>query len=248
LIANIVDYSEDMNVDESRYKKITWDPLNDKVTAVSMWGEFEKKAVGKVEINTKGNQRLKVGWTGTKDGQPEYQQPIGTGILLGAWGREGFNLDALGFLFMKGKEAHFDIEDVKLKVGNEEKTLAQLKQQKAGIQPMAVDTQEFHNQGTTVLKEKWGVKRSEKKRTKVAIEKTSAWGKSVNVGVSGGFPLFSASVDVGMEWSGSNTVSTEDEQEGTVSPAQKSIYPLNPPPLTHSLTLARFTSLERILL
>lgn len=97
--------------DERRHKVLEWDPATDRIVSASTWGNFGRKSLGRVELITASGGRLSVG----KDvsNQNEYKHDVGAGVLLGAFGRQGWQIDQLGFNFLRGKKANMKISDVK---------------------------------------------------------------------------------------------------------------------------------------
>ncbi|OCK84546.1 hypothetical protein K432DRAFT_422506 [Lepidopterella palustris CBS 459.81] len=81
------------------------------VTSLTLWGDGVGSRAGRVLIQT-NKQQFNAG----KDtsSQTGYPADVGGGIITGAFGRAGQDLDALGFLFLRAKITKISITDVVL--------------------------------------------------------------------------------------------------------------------------------------
>ncbi|KAG9235422.1 hypothetical protein BJ875DRAFT_495019 [Amylocarpus encephaloides] len=93
-------------------ERIAWG-IKDKVTALKMWKNKDKKGLGKIEIEISNGKKLVCGnQKETSHDGPELIDPAG-GTILGAKGAAGAWLENLGFLFLRSTIDEADIIDVK---------------------------------------------------------------------------------------------------------------------------------------
>lgn len=72
------------------------------------------------------------------------------------------------------------------------------------------------------MEQEWEKKVMENWETEITVSNTEAWGVSASIGVSGGFPLFQASAEVGWEYSTSKSEEIKKKQGGQVSTLKSS--------------------------
>jgi len=105
-------------------KRIMWDPISTRVEKLELWGDGKGKRLGRIKIRLSNNEEFDAG----KDtlGQTTYNMVVGAGIMLGAYGGSGTDVDMLGILFLGSKVESLKITDLKLdadsKTLNEQKT------------------------------------------------------------------------------------------------------------------------------
>lgn len=95
----------------TKHARIDWDPATDGVEQLKTWGNGIGTLLGRVYLRTKAGAEFDVGKEDTS-GQDVFESKTASGILLGAFGRSGWLIDGVGFLFMKSKIDKMTIEDV----------------------------------------------------------------------------------------------------------------------------------------
>ncbi|KAF2268127.1 hypothetical protein CC78DRAFT_530503 [Lojkania enalia] len=86
-------------------QKLTWDPAQETVTQVKMWGNGKASGLGKILMKTSGGGSLEVGRS-PSDSQTTFEPDLYTGILLGALvyvNDEDKDVGRLGLLFLRSK-------------------------------------------------------------------------------------------------------------------------------------------------
>lgn len=104
------DLSEVLGNADGNSHRIEWDAAKERVEKVTLWGDGKGTSVGRIKIRTTA-QDMDVG-KGT-DGQTAYDQPVGSGVLLGVYGFTSWKVDMLQFLFLGSKVKSMEVSDVK---------------------------------------------------------------------------------------------------------------------------------------
>jgi hypothetical protein len=102
--------------DGEKNARIEWESTKTHVEKITLWGNGIGTRTGRIYVRLSDGKELDVG----KDtrGQTPYEQKVDSaqtgGILLGAFGRRGFDVNALGFIFLGSKVKKIKIEDITL--------------------------------------------------------------------------------------------------------------------------------------
>ncbi|GAA3613859.1 hypothetical protein GCM10022223_32580 [Kineosporia mesophila] len=80
------------------YTEITFAP-NERVTALTLWGNGDGKYTGRIQLKTNLGQTLD--WGKNTNGQTAYSAPVNSGILVGVAGRQSTNtINMLSLVFL----------------------------------------------------------------------------------------------------------------------------------------------------
>ncbi|ORY13677.1 hypothetical protein BCR34DRAFT_613167 [Clohesyomyces aquaticus] len=140
--------------DGDKHGAISWHPADDKIVQATTWGDGRGRRVGRVVIKTAGGKVLDVGKD--TDGQAQYDHVVGNaGIMMGAFGHAGYDIDLLGFNFLRGEIKKITVGDVKFDQSAED-----LNSQKKGLKPQSLDYQHVTNGLTTTITKELSGERS----------------------------------------------------------------------------------------
>ena len=93
-----------------RSARLNWDPATDTISQLKLWGNGRGEYLGRIYMRLKSGGELNAGKeTGS---QTVYEKPADAGIMLGAFGSQGDNIDSLGVLFLKSKVVSGSITDM----------------------------------------------------------------------------------------------------------------------------------------
>lgn len=96
-----------------KHDRMDWDPSTDGISQAKSWGNGRAQALGRVYLRLKSGKELDVGRD--TSGQDSFEHNVFSGIMLGAVGRSGDNIDQLGWLFLKSKIDAITVSDVEFK-------------------------------------------------------------------------------------------------------------------------------------
>lgn len=126
--------------------KIQWDPAQEIVKQLRLWGNGNGKYLGRISLTTtllgkedEVKQSLDVGKN--TNGQDTFEPKVASGVILGAFGSFGEKIDNLGFLFLKSKVKSMGLEDVDFP----DDTAEELNNQMSGLETQVVHTGEHFN-------------------------------------------------------------------------------------------------------
>ena len=93
-------------------KKVLEWKASDRITKISLWGNGRGQRLGKILLRFADGREIEHG----KDvsGQKEWSREPGAGIMLGAYGKAGWDIDNLGFLMLGGQIQKVEVTDVVL--------------------------------------------------------------------------------------------------------------------------------------
>ncbi|KAF2463206.1 uncharacterized protein BDR25DRAFT_397308 [Lindgomyces ingoldianus] len=198
-------------IDGDRHGIISWDPANDKIIQATTWGDGKAHALGRLYLKTQTGKELNVG----KDtgGQASFDHDVGSGIMMTAFGRQGYDIDQLGFNFLRGEIKKITIGDVKFEENPDD-----LNAEKKGLQPVSLDYQHLNNinGGDKIYKEVTH-KRTEKTSKTWTQSTMHTFGIKYSVEISGEVMDIGvkASYELSYQFQRTDTISTtvEDTKE-----------------------------------
>ncbi|KAJ4296492.1 hypothetical protein N0V90_006537 [Kalmusia sp. IMI 367209] len=93
------------------HQALDWDPFTVSVSRVVLWSDKDAKQLGglRIELSNGDNLEMKV----DKISQSVFSPDVGSGILLGGWGRADDHVTAWGWMFLEDKVATIQIGDFK---------------------------------------------------------------------------------------------------------------------------------------
>ncbi|KAF1970845.1 hypothetical protein BU23DRAFT_472961 [Bimuria novae-zelandiae CBS 107.79] len=97
--------------DVKEHQRLDWDPSKDGISQMKSWGNGKGQYLGRVYLRLKSGGELNVGKD--TDGQDVFETNVGSGIMLGAWGKSGDVIDSMGVRFLRSKISKVTIENVK---------------------------------------------------------------------------------------------------------------------------------------
>lgn len=106
------DHSHLIGAREGDYHQaIDWDPFTVSVTRVVLWSDRDARQLGgiRIELSNGDTLEMKVDKISGKAFSPD----VGSGILLGGWGRADDHITAWGWLFLESKVDKIQIGDFK---------------------------------------------------------------------------------------------------------------------------------------
>lgn len=196
---------------------LTWDTTTDTVESITMWpnGRSDVRRVAAIEIKISNRDPWRIGTV--PPNTQGYDSPVvkGAGIIMGAYGRQGGSIDALGFLMMDSAIKNRDVKDFapngdSLNANNEA-----LKNQK----PEAIDS--FAQENWTGEKMTYQVDRRIEKTRSWSTTRTSSktFGGSVGASIDFGLPAIGlgGSVSTEFHWETTNTYENTEAGSDTVS-------------------------------
>ncbi|KAL5444458.1 hypothetical protein PMIN07_010358, partial [Paraphaeosphaeria minitans] len=192
---------------------LSWDTTVDTVESITMWpnGHSDVRRVAAIEIKISNRDPWRIGTVPRKT--QGYDSPVvkGAGIIMGAYGRHGGSIDALGFLMLDSAIKNRNVNDFALNEDSVNGNNEALKNQK----PEAIDS--FSQENWTGENMTYQVDRRIEKTRSWSTTRTSSktFGGSVGTKIDFGLPAIGlgGSVTTEFHW---ETVSTwENTEEGS---------------------------------
>lgn len=196
---------------DQKTQRVDWDPSNDNISQLKMWGNGRGQYNGRIQLRTKTGIELDVGKDTT--GQDTYEIKVNSGIMLGAFGKSGDNIDIIGFLFLKSTIDKISIEDVA-----PQDTPEELNARKEGLKTVTLDYADHTNDHPEANETFTFAKSVDQKRSKKwSTTATKTYGVSEAIGVSGALLGIGLSSTTTLSYDYSNAKTEETSEEETVS-------------------------------
>lgn len=93
------------------YQKLEWDAKTVTISKLHMWSNPEATRTGKVYIELNDGRTLDVGMD--KPAETTHYMEVGSGVLLGSFGKADSAIVALGFIFLESKVTKISLGDFK---------------------------------------------------------------------------------------------------------------------------------------
>ncbi|PVH94965.1 hypothetical protein DM02DRAFT_660564 [Periconia macrospinosa] len=163
----------------------------DQVTKLNLaknyWGDGDR--LGAVWMEVAGKKLEVKSDVGSYGGEP---QPLSSGILIGAYGSAGADINSLGFMFLKGTIKKAEIITMEFP-----ETLEDLNKQQKGIQTIGLDTADYMNSNPINGSSKVIIFQgtmSQSEGTSITVTDTHTFGVEMSISVSAEvkIPLFGA--------------------------------------------------------
>ncbi|PGH27597.1 hypothetical protein AJ80_00610 [Polytolypa hystricis UAMH7299] len=185
--------------------RIDWNAAEgDAINSITLYGDGRGRRVGRIIVRTQSGKELDVGKN--TSGQDAFAMTVGSGVLVGAFGHSGADIDNLGFLFLASKIQKVDISDLVL-----DSEIDIEKDNQVGISVVTLDEVQYYNNHATDDVTNFEFSNSHTRTNSYTYSQatTDMWGLSVSVTLAIKPFGIGGEVESGFQWEHTKTSTTQ---------------------------------------
>ncbi|KAF2187915.1 hypothetical protein K469DRAFT_567511 [Zopfia rhizophila CBS 207.26] len=191
--------------DGDKHSRLEWDAAATTVDKLTMWGNGKATRLGRIYLRLSDGKELDVGKD--TDGQKSYEQDRGSGVMVGAFGKSGLDINMLGILFLGSKVKKVRVSEMKF-----DDDIQTLNSKKQGITAQVLD-EATHTNKKTDSNDTFAFINEVSKRDSKKFSQSLAFtfGYHVDIEISGQVLGLGAKATAGYNWELQTTHTEETE-------------------------------------